>query len=110
MVLLMASLACSLQAGVPPTPTAPARATATARALPSLKNTNIPQHSAIVTALRSLNVRAAPGVTNKVIGALWAGNEIRLTGKCDSGWAQIEWDGQSAWVKASYLSDNRCQK
>jgi hypothetical protein len=44
------------------------------------------------------------------IGYLYNADTVTLTGSCRSGWAQIEWQGATAWVKASFLSENKCQK
>lgn len=62
-----------------------------------------------VTAFEALHVRAAPGYQSDVIGYLYSGDSVTLTGKCQTGWAQIEWRGANAWVNARFLSDNKCQ-
>ena len=64
---------------------------------------------ATVTATRSLNVRKDPGNRARVIGALFSGDRVELTGLCRDGWAQIVWKDSTAWVNASFLSENICQ-
>jgi uncharacterized protein YgiM (DUF1202 family) len=61
-----------------------------------------------VTAAEALNVRKEPlGV---VIDTIRHASTVTLTGRCSKGWAQITWKGATAWVKASFLSENKCQK
>jgi uncharacterized protein YgiM (DUF1202 family) len=43
------------------------------------------------------------------IGYLYNADAVTLTNKCSDGWAQIKWQGATAWVRAKYLSDNKCQ-
>ena len=64
--------------------------------------------TARVTAM-SLHVRVRPGERERVIGYLYNADAVTLTGKCRTGWAQIEWQDATAWVKAKYLSENKCQ-
>lgn len=61
---------------------------------------------AVVTA-DSLHVRTEP--MGLRIGYLYNADPVTLTGSCRSGWAQIVWKSATAWVKASYLSENICQ-
>jgi uncharacterized protein YgiM (DUF1202 family) len=62
----------------------------------------------------SLHVRVRPGEQNTVIGYLYHADVVRLLGKCQTGWAQIIWHAASgsgtAWVRAKYLSDNKCKE
>jgi uncharacterized protein YgiM (DUF1202 family) len=58
----------------------------------------------------SLHVRVRPGEQNTVIGYLYNADTVTLTGSCRSGWAQIKWQGATAWVRAKYLSDNKCKE
>lgn len=63
-----------------------------------------------VTAAQSLNVRVRPGEREAVTGYLYHGDTVTLTNRCSNGWAQIEWKGAVAWVRAKYLSDNKCEE
>jgi uncharacterized protein YgiM (DUF1202 family) len=56
----------------------------------------------------SLHVRTEP--MGLRIGYLYSANTVTLTGSCRDGWAQIEWHGKTAWVRAKYLSDNKCKE
>jgi uncharacterized protein YgiM (DUF1202 family) len=86
------------------TPTALAIKTKLPMQLPTEKSA-----LAIVTASQSLNVRVRPGEKSAVTGYLYNGNAVTLTNKCSKGWAQIVWKSATAWVKARFLSENKCQ-
>lgn len=60
--------------------------------------------------MRSLNVRERAGEDQKVVGALYAGDPVVLTGSCLNGWAEIAWQDGTAWVNADYLSQNKCSE
>jgi uncharacterized protein YgiM (DUF1202 family) len=104
--LVAVMLACSSPAWtVEPKPTKP---TATKSIPPKATATN---QVAVVTAHQSLHVRVRPGEREPVAGYLYRGDPVTLTGKCQTKWAQIEWrQGGTAWVKAKYLSDNKCKE
>jgi hypothetical protein len=84
-------------------------------AAPKISATRTPPAAtrlATVIASRSLHVRAEPGERAVVVGYLYTGDPVELTGECSedpAGWAQIEWDDGTAWVRAKFLSDNECQ-
>src|ERR1043165_9593468 len=66
-----------------------------------------------VTVSQSLNVRQSPGKTARVIGYLYRGNQVVMTGKCSrdpKGWAEIKWKNGTAWINARFLSDNLCKE
>lgn len=122
LTLALASLAC----GQYVTPTAipnalgtpvPVMPSVLTPASPPTQTAQIPTATpapgtAIVTAGEALHVRALPGETEEVIGYLYAGDSVVLTNKCSddpTGWAQIEWNDATAWVRASYLSKNECE-
>ena len=65
---------------------------------------------AVVTAFRSLNVRKRAGEREPVVGYLWFGERVELTGYCTRGWAEITWESGTAWVNSDYLSDNECKE
>jgi hypothetical protein len=64
---------------------------------------------AVVEASQSLHVRVLPGEHERVLGYLFNSDAVTLTGLCRDGWAQIVWKSSRAFVKASFLSENRCQ-
>jgi uncharacterized protein YgiM (DUF1202 family) len=107
-LLLTLLTACSPYVQTPAAviPTDTAQATATVAA----SKTATVAPSAQVTAFQSLNIRVRPGEREAVAGYLYNGNIVTLTGRCSEGWAQIEWQGRTAWVNAKYLSDNKCKE
>ena len=48
-----------------------------------------------------LNIRHRPDSCSRVIGKLYPGDNIKLTGRYKNGWAQLKGGG---WVSASWLS------
>ena len=66
---------------------------------------------AIVTATQSLNIRERAGWKQvRVLGVLYHGDEVILTGTCSDGWAEIVWEDGTAWVNARFLSKNKCSE
>ncbi len=112
LILVLANLACSIWlgdkkiVGGPAIANTPTQVLATPFLLPILRPP--PTLSASVTAMRSLNVRASVGEDKPVVGALYSGDPVVLTGICLDGWAEIRWKGGTAWVNAGYLSKNKC--
>lgn len=109
--LVAVVLACS----GPTIPTITPTAESTATRSPEATATRLvaAQSQAYVTATRSLNVRVRPGERERVIGALYFGDLVTLTGECSKdpkGWAQIEWQDGTAWVRAKFLSQNKCSE
>lgn len=87
-----------------PAPTSPIPATS-----PAPSGTPAPITAHVIA--YSLNVRQTPDEYGLVLGYLYHGNQVELTEKCtDDGWAEIIWNGGTAWVNADYLSDNLCKE
>jgi uncharacterized protein YgiM (DUF1202 family) len=105
-VLVMTTLACSF--GVP-VATSPGTKPPVKLVMTTPTASMTPVMTADVTAT-SLHVRDLPGHDNLVLGYLYNADTVTLTGSCRSGWAQIEWQGATAWVRAKYLSDNKCKE
>lgn len=98
--LVAVTLACVSPAWVNPSPENTPTDT---RLTPTATN-----QVAAVTALEALHVRSEPmGIR---IGYLRHDDPVTLTGNCQTGWAQIVWNGGRAWVNASYLSENKCSE
>ena len=56
----------------------------------------------------SVNVRSGPGSSYEKLGSLSEDDEVHITGKCNEyNWYQISFNGTTAYVSASYLSDKR---
>ena len=110
LVLVLSVLACALPSGttVPTTP-APTVVKAGTTVPPKPKTPDNTLTTAKVTAQQSLHVRQQPGIDNTVVGYLYNADTVTLTDLCQDGWAQIAWNGSTAWVNAKFLSDNKCQ-
>ena len=65
--------------------------------------------TADVTALQSLNVRAGPDVTFRVLAVLSSGRRVAVISECRAGWVRIRFDDRTGWVNADYLSGNLCK-
>src|SRR3990167_9345635 len=91
-----------------PTPAGALAPTVTATSLVAVTQESPEAVVSKVTASRSLNVRKRAGEREPVVGYLWFGERVELTGKCERGWAEITWESGLAWVNADYLSDNYC--
>ena len=115
LAILAASLACSLPipsfsapiATPIPTPTQTKDVPA-----PKIKATPNPAPAGIretVSALQSLNVREKSTYTSAVIGALYTGDTVFLTGKCSPGWAQIRYKSRVGWVNEKYITGDLCE-
>ncbi|MEG4443216.1 SH3 domain-containing protein [Microcoleus sp. AT9_B5] len=58
-------------------------------------------YAKVVTNGGRLNIRNRPSSCSHVIGKLYYGDHIKLTGRYRNGWAQVKGGG---WVSASWLS------
>ena len=58
-------------------------------------------YAEVVTNGSRLNIRHRPDSCSRVIGKLYPGDNIKLTGRYKNGWAQLKGGG---WVSASWLS------
>jgi uncharacterized protein YgiM (DUF1202 family) len=58
-------------------------------------------YAKVVTNGSRLNIRSRPSSCSHVIGKLYYGDHIKLTGRYKHGWAQLKGGG---WVSASWLS------
>lgn len=56
-----------------------------------------------------LNVRADASTDGKIVGALYQGDEVQVTGAAegDAGWVQISYEGADAYVSAEFLSEEK---
>ena len=67
--------------------------------------------TAKVIASQSLHVRQGPSEKSPLVSVdsyLYHGDIVTIQ-NCAAGWAQIEWQGGTAWVNAKFLSKNHCQ-
>ena len=59
------------------------------------------RYAEVTTNGSRLNIRHRPDSCSRVIGKLYPGDNIKLTGRYKNGWAQLKGGG---WVSASWLS------
>ncbi len=52
----------------------------------------------------AVNVRTGPGTDYDSVGTLGAGEDVKSTEWKVDGWRQVKFDGESGWIKASYLT------
>ncbi|MDR1449339.1 MAG: SH3 domain-containing protein, partial [Propionibacteriaceae bacterium] len=57
----------------------------------------------------ALNVRSGPSVGHSRLDTLAQGAQVVLTGATSGDFAEIEWNGQRAWVSASWLTEGAGQ-
>ena len=109
--LVALTLACSIPAGTQPPATVP---TATRSITPAATRLKTPTATspalAKVIAFEALHVRSAPGYQAEIVGYLFLDEDVKLTGKCRDGWAEIRWKQDVAWVNSKFLSDNPCEE
>lgn len=56
----------------------------------------------------TVNVRNLPSKDGEKVGSLSKGTQVIVTGKCnETGWYRFDFDGASAYVSSSYLSENK---
>ncbi|MXX26557.1 MAG: SH3 domain-containing protein [Caldilineaceae bacterium SB0668_bin_21] len=64
-----------------------------------------------LTIKRRMNIRRGPGTEHDVLGVAEAGTEFGITGKNLNGdWWQIDYQGESAWVYASYVTASHAEE
>ncbi|EAE1347837.1 N-acetylmuramoyl-L-alanine amidase [Listeria monocytogenes] len=71
-----------------------------------VENTDVSAASnsvAIVSSDGGLNVREKPSTSSKSLGLLNNGDQVTVTSQ-QNGWAQIQYNGTSAWVSSDYLT------
>ena len=96
------------ETAIAPTPTATPSPTATATHTTTTVQSPPPlPDEPFVTLQRRMNVQRGPGTHHDILGTVEAGVEFDITGKNLNGdWWQIDYDGQSAWVYAPYVTAN----
>lgn len=105
-ILIIASLACEIQAGTATPPYESRQEGAGTIFSGFTTNTTSTPEIAVVTANRSLHARSGPSYAFKVVGYLYNADPITLTGNCIGMWVEIEWGSGTAWVNSRYTSAN----
>ena len=62
---------------------------------------------ATMYAKQSVNVRKGPSTDYEKVGSLSQGQKVKVTGKASTGWYEISYDGATAYVSGSYLTDTK---
>ena len=57
-----------------------------------------------VYAISSVNVRSGPSTDDMIVGSLSYGESVQRTGIGNKGWSRVVYNGEEAYVYASYLS------
>ena len=57
-----------------------------------------------VYAISTVNVRSGPSTDDMIVGSLSYGEPVQRTGIGNKGWSRVEYNGEEAYVYASYLS------
>lgn len=66
--------------------------------------------TATMYAKQSVNVRDLPSTDGDRVGGLSTNQEVKVTGRCnETGWYRIEYNGSTAYVSNSYLSDSQVE-
>ncbi|MBQ7832508.1 MAG: SH3 domain-containing protein, partial [Lachnospiraceae bacterium] len=63
--------------------------------------------SATMYAQRSVNVRKGPGTEYDRVGSLTTNQEVAVTGKASTGWYEISYNGEVAYVSNNYLGNEK---
>lgn len=58
-------------------------------------------------AKQSVNVRSGPSADYEQVGKLSFGQEVSVTGQADTGWYQIDLDGQTGYVSNNYIQTEK---
>lgn len=65
----------------------------------------VEEYNAVLFVKKAVNVRKGPSTDYEKIGGLNKGEQIQITGIADTGWYQIQYNGETAYVASSYLMD-----
>lgn len=63
--------------------------------------------TATMYAQKAVNVRIGPGTEYDKIGSLAINQEVEVTGKASTGWYEISYNGEKAYVSGNYLGNNK---
>ena len=55
----------------------------------------------------SVNVRASYSTSSTLLGSLEKGDSVTRTGKGDNGWSKVSYNGQTAYIKSSFLTTEK---
>lgn len=75
----------------------------------NIQDFNITEISQTFYGTTCVNIREQPSKNSKSIGLLNLNEEILVTGICDNGWDRVDYNGNIAYINASYLSDSKIE-
>ena len=55
----------------------------------------------------SVNVRSSYSTSSTLLGSLKKGDSITRTGRGDNGWSKVSYNGQTAYIKSSFLTTEK---
>lgn len=55
----------------------------------------------------SVNVRASYSTSSTLLGSLKKGDSVTRTGRGDNGWSKVSYNGQTAYIKSSFLTTEK---
>lgn len=55
----------------------------------------------------SVNVRASYSTSSTLLGSLEKGDSVTRTGRGDNGWSRVRYNGQTAYIKSSFLTTEK---
>ncbi|SDG79152.1 SH3 domain-containing protein [Marvinbryantia formatexigens] len=58
----------------------------------------------VMVAIDECNIRTEPNTECDVLGVLYIGETITKTGETEDGWTQVDYNGQTAYIKSEFLS------
>lgn len=57
-----------------------------------------------LVAIDECNIRTEPNTDCEVLAVLYIGETVTKTGEAEDGWTQIDYNGQTAYVKSEFLA------
>lgn len=91
-----------LTTSAPKATTAPTTAASTTAAQYEVKDVKKTMY-----ATSSVRVRSSYSTNSEVLGALGDGEKIEVTGESSNGWMRVNYNGHTAYVSKSYLTDTK---
>ncbi|UYM03584.1 SH3 domain-containing protein [Solicola gregarius] len=71
------------------------------------KSEEPPEPSGRLFATTELNIRTGPGESYDVVTTVSTGTKLPVTDETDGPWAEVVYEGESRWVTAEYLSEDK---
>ena len=59
-----------------------------------------------VTVTTGANIRSGPGTDHDILGTAGVGTELKMTGKTDDNWYQVEFDGKTGYIAGKLVKEN----